>query len=77
LKTVPEGWQRRKNILAWEIFTEGNLISGATESQGIYFVMKAASIIRNADSFHRPVSALLAVNSGWTNFYSSVRIDFT
>jgi hypothetical protein len=77
MKTVVERWQGRENILAWEIFSEVNLVSGATESQGISFVNNAASIIRNADSFHRPVSASLAENSGWTNFYSSDGIDFT
>jgi hypothetical protein len=77
MKTVVERWQGRKNILAWEIFSEVNMASGATEPAAIYFVNRAASIIHKTDSYHHPVTASLAENSGWANFYHSYGIDFT
>jgi len=76
LKTLVERWQGRENILAWEIFSEVNMVPGVTETPGIYFVNRAASIIRSADSHHRPITASLAENSGWSNFYRSDAIDF-
>jgi hypothetical protein len=69
-------WQGRKNILAWEIFSEVNLASGSTEPAGIEFVNHAASMIRANDASHRPVTASLADDGRWPNFYGVAEIDF-
>ncbi len=76
MQALVKHWQARKNILAWEIFSEVNLASGATEATGIDFVNSAASTIRSADPAHRPVTASLADVGTWPNFYSSTAIDY-
>ena len=76
MKTLVERWQGQKNIIAWEIFSEVNMASGTTEPEAIDFVNSAASIIRNADPFHRPVTASLADFGEWNSFYQSDGIDF-
>jgi hypothetical protein len=76
LQTLVKRWQGQENILAWEIFSEVNMVPGGTETQGIYFVERAASVIRAADSHQRPITASLAENSGWSNFYHSSALDF-
>jgi hypothetical protein len=76
LTTVVRRWQGRNNIIAWEIFSEVNLASGATEPNGIDFVDLAAAKIRAADTHHRPVTASLADDGKWPKFYRDAEIDF-
>ncbi len=76
MQTLVQRWQGRKNILAWEIFSEVNLASGSNQSSGIDFVNKAAALIREADPAHRPVTASLADVGNWLNFYRKTSIDF-
>ena len=38
MQTLVKRWQAQKNIAAWEIFSEVNLASGVSESEGIDFV---------------------------------------
>jgi hypothetical protein len=76
MKTLIERWQGQNNIIAWEIFSEVNMAPGTTETEAIDFVNSAASIIRTADTFHRPVTASLADFGDWSNFYRSGSIDF-
>ena len=76
MKTLIERWQGQKNIIAWEIFSEVNMVPGTSESEAIDFVNSSAFIIRNADSFHRPVTASLADFGDWSGFYRSDAIDF-
>jgi hypothetical protein len=76
MQTLVQRWQGRKNILAWEIFSEVNLASGVSESAGIDFVNNAASTIRAADPSHRPVTASIADTGTWPNFYRNASIDF-
>jgi hypothetical protein len=75
MQTLVKRWQGRKNILGWEIFSEVNLASGATEASGIDFVNTAAALIRAADHT-RPVTASLADTGTWPNFYKNTAIDF-
>lgn len=75
MQTLVERWQGRPNILGWEIFSEVNLATGATESSGIDFVNAAASTIRAADS-GRPVTASIADTGTWPDFYLKTNIDF-
>jgi hypothetical protein len=76
MKTLIERWQGRKNIIAWEVFSEVNMVPGTTETQAIEFVNSAAATIRAADSSHRPVNASLADFGEWSRFYRSDAIDF-
>jgi hypothetical protein len=76
MQTLVERWQGRRNIAAWEIFSEVNLATGPTESEGIDFVNSAASIIRASDPARRPVTASLADTGKWPNFYRNASIDF-
>ncbi len=83
-------WQARKNIAAWEIFSEVNIASGAPgptdakggvdKAAGVYFTNRAASIIRDADPSHRPLTASVAgtyaENDQWAEFYAIDTIDF-
>ncbi len=76
MQTLVKRWQGRKNIPAWEIFSEINLASGGTEPAGIAFMNQAASMIRASDPAHRPVTASLADDGRWPNFYRAADIDF-
>ncbi len=74
MKTLVERWKGRDNIIGWEIFSEVNLASGATERTGIDFVNTAATIIRSADP-GRPVTASIADTGEWNKFYRYANID--
>jgi hypothetical protein len=76
MKTLIERWQGQKNLIAWEIFSEVNMAPGTTEPEAIDFVNKVASVIDNADSFHRPLTTSLADFGDWSDFYSNDSIDF-
>jgi hypothetical protein len=69
-------WQGRKNILAWEVLGEANLIQGITENQGISFVEHMAATIHAVDTQHRPITASLGDVGTWPNFYKTDAIDF-
>ena len=76
LKSLVTRWRTRKNIVAWEIFSELNLVSGASERAGVDFVERAASIIRALDPDRRPISASLADFREWDSLYRSQSISF-
>jgi len=81
-KDVISRWQKHKNIFAWEVVSEINLIHGASEQDGIYFVERAAAVVQEADPYHRPVTASMGGFPEWTevwwhNFYKSNAIAFT
>jgi hypothetical protein len=76
MQTLVKRWQGRNNILGWEVFSEVNLATGPTESSGIDFVNNAVILIRAADLTHRPVTASLADDGRWPNFYRDAAIDF-
>jgi hypothetical protein len=76
MQSLVQRWQGRKNILAWEIFSEINLASGATEATAINFTNRAVALIRTADPAHRPITASLAETGTWPNYYRKAEIDF-
>ncbi len=90
VKTLVERWQGRKNIAAWEIFSEINLASGAPghtdagggvdEATGVDFTNRAVAVIHAADSQHRPVTLSLAgvyaPTDKWADFYHLASLDF-
>ena len=90
VRTLVERWQGRKNIAAWEIFSEINIASGEpgkTDAKGAVaepmaeeFTNKVAAMIRTADTNHRPVTLSLAVaapfTDEWAKFYENNTLDF-
>jgi Glycosyl hydrolase catalytic core len=90
VKTLVEHWQGRKNIAAWEIFSEINIASGGPvstdpkgemdEATGVDFTNKAMAIIHAADPQHRPVTLSLAgvysPNDQWSQYYNLDSLDF-
>jgi hypothetical protein len=75
MQALVKRWQGQKNILGWEIFSEVNLASGATESSGIDFVNTASESIRATDPT-RPITTSLADIGTWPNFNRKASIDF-
>jgi hypothetical protein len=69
-------WQAHKNILAWEVVAEVNLIQGISQPEGIYLAQQLAKIVREGDTLHRPITASVADWSGWSDFLSSDAVDF-
>ena len=69
-------WQWRTNIIAWEAFSELNLASGASESAGLQLAQRAASVIRAADAWHRPVNTSLSDWSEWPSLLQSDAVDY-
>ncbi len=68
-------FQSHKNIFAWEVLDEGNLINGITEQQGIAFTEHMAQVVRATDPNHRPITASLGDVGTWPNFFKSNAID--
>ena len=90
VQTLVKRWQGRKNIAAWEIFSEINIASGAPgktdatggvdEASGIDFTNKSMGIIHSADAQHRPVTLSLAgvysPGDPWEKYYALDSLDF-
>ena len=68
-------WSGRSNILAWEIFSELDLVSGSNEELAAEFVEQAAQVVRNADPARRPITASLAGVRDWPAVFSSEAVD--
>ncbi|HJN15861.1 MAG TPA: hypothetical protein QGH10_10240 [Armatimonadota bacterium] len=65
LARLVERWSPRTNILGWEVFSEPNLVTGATDAPAVEFVARAAEVIRQADPHQRPITASLAGARAW------------
>jgi hypothetical protein len=77
MQTLVRRWQGRSNIAAWEIFSEVNIASSASEQTGVAFVDRAASLIRGADARARPITASLAdVQNDWPSLLRDPALDF-
>lgn len=75
-RSLVERWQHHRNILAWELVSEVNLINGISESQGITLVEQMAAVVHQADPLDRPTTASLADMPGWSDFFRSEAVDF-
>jgi hypothetical protein len=80
MSALVERWQARPNIIAWEVFSELDLLSGATEFAATEFLKAAAAEIATRDLRHRPVFAStsdlpLIDGKPWTNFWHSAAND--
>jgi hypothetical protein len=76
LSTLVERWNPRQNVIAWEIFSELDLATGATEENATAFAERATDVIRTKDSATRPVLAStsdlpLIGGKPWTQLWAS------
>jgi hypothetical protein len=69
-------WSKHKNILAWEVFTEINLMNGVNESLAIYLAEQLANIVHENDPLNRPVTTALADTGNWPRFLKNTAIDY-
>ena len=56
LKTLVARWSSRPNVIAWEIFSELDLATGATVENATAFIEKCHAVVRSIDPW-RPVFA--------------------
>lgn len=76
LNDIVGRWQRHKNILVWEFYSEVNLTQGVSEENGVAFIEKAAAVTRAADPARRLITNSLADIGEWDSFYRSQAVDF-
>jgi hypothetical protein len=65
LETLVKHWAPRRCIVGWEIFSEVDLITGATEDQAVEFAVRAAAIVQATDPAHRPATLSQAGVNAW------------
>jgi len=76
LGTLIDRWQSRPNIIAWEVFSELDLATGANETNATAFAERASDLIRAHDPSNRPVLAStsdlpLLDEAPWTELWAS------
>ena len=76
LETFVRHWSHRRAIVGWEIFSELDLVTGATEERAVEFTERAAAVIRAADPWKRPVTASQAGINEWPKLLKSTALDF-
>ena len=69
-------WAHRRAIVGWELFSELDLVTGATEARAVAFTERAAAVIRAADPWKRPVTASQAGVDEWPRLLQSSALDF-
>jgi hypothetical protein len=75
-KSLVTRWQSHRNILAWEVATEVNLVNGISQTEGIYLAEQLARVVHEADTLDRPVTSSVADWSGWSEFLRSDAVDY-
>jgi hypothetical protein len=76
LETLVKHWRDRPAIVGWEIFSELDLVTAATEDRAVDFAERAAAVIRAADPLKRPVTASQAGINEWPKLLKSSALDF-
>jgi hypothetical protein len=76
LETFVKHWSNRRAIVGWEIFSELDLVTGATEERAVEFSERAAAVIRSTDPLKRPVTASQAGINEWPRLLKSDALDF-
>jgi hypothetical protein len=76
LGTFVKHWSGRRAVVGWEIFSELDLVTGATEERAVEFVERAAAVIRAADPWKRPVTASQGGTNEWPKLLKSSALDF-
>ncbi|MGD0091570.1 MAG: hypothetical protein ABSE73_16760 [Planctomycetota bacterium] len=75
LETLVQHWEGRGCIVAWEVFSELDLLTGASEAGGVAFAEAAAQVIRAADRSQRPVTCSLAGIHEWPRLFKSDAVE--
>jgi hypothetical protein len=75
LQSLVSRWQDHSNIIAWEIFSELDLVLDSTEQEAVNFVEAAAAVIRAADKRNRPITASLSSTKVWPLLFQSNALD--
>jgi hypothetical protein len=71
-------FQGYPNLFAWEVFTEVDLLSGASDAgvpAVVSFVEKAAAVVRRQDPRRRPVTVSLSGVRVWPELWASPAVD--
>lgn len=68
-------WRDRPNIVAWEVFSELDLVTGSTEERALQFMQQASSVVRKMDPSGRPVTASLSGIGEWPELFADDAID--
>lgn len=76
LDTLVRHWSQRRAVVAWEVFSELDLVTGATEAKAVDFAALAARQVRQADPWKRPVTASQAGVLEWPALLRSSALDF-
>lgn len=76
LETLVRRWAHRRAIVGWEVFSELDLVTGATEERAVEFTERAAAVIRAADPWKRPLTASQAGVNEWPKLLKSNALDF-
>ena len=76
LKKFVSHWSSRRAIVAWEIFSELDLVTGATEDRAVDLIERAAGIIRATDPWKRPITASQSGINDWPKLAQSSALDF-
>lgn len=76
LETFVQRWAHRRAIVGWEIFSELDLVTGATEERAVEFTERAAAVIRAADPWKRPLTASQAGIGEWPKLLQSTALNF-
>jgi len=76
LEAFVRHWSHRRLIVGWEIFSELDLVTGATEERAVLFAEGAAAVIRATDPWKRPVTASQAGLNEWPKLLQSSALDF-
>jgi hypothetical protein len=76
LEKFVKHWSNRRAIIGWEIFSELDLVTGATEDQAVPFIERAAEVIRANDPWKRPITASLAGIDDWPKLSKSSALNF-
>jgi hypothetical protein len=75
-KDLVTRWSAHRNILAWEVVTEVNLINGITQAEGIYLGEQLVQVVHEIDPLDRPATASVADYSGWSDFLRDPAFEF-
>ena len=76
LETFVRRWSPRRAIVGWELFSELDLVTGASEDRAVEFAERAAAVVRAADPWKRPVTASQAGVLCWPKLTRSAALDF-
>ena len=77
LETFITHWSRRRAIVGWEVFSELDLVTGATEQRAVQFSERAAAVVRAADPWKRPITASQSGIAEWPKLIKSTALDFS